>query len=149
MVEYRIRHKRGHHIWVRSHGRVVEHDRRGEPRRVVGTLIDITEDKQKEGLRNRQRQLLDLLNQAQTSFLLNRSVQDACEALFEPLLRISDCHFGFIGVVQRDNARAALPAHPDAVRQRMARHPDRPAGWTRHAANRPCCAHSTAASARP
>ena len=102
MVEYRIRHKRGHHIWVRSHGRVVEHDRRGEPRRVVGTLIDITEDKQKESLRNRQRQLLDLLNQAQTSFLLNRSVQDACEALFEPLLRISDCHFGFIGVVQRD-----------------------------------------------
>ena len=102
MVEYRIRHKRGHHIWVRSHGRVVEHDRRGEPRRVVGTLIDITEDKQKEALRNRQRQLLDLLNQAQTSFLLNRSVQEACEALFEPLLRISDCHFGFIGVVQRD-----------------------------------------------
>jgi diguanylate cyclase (GGDEF)-like protein/PAS domain S-box-containing protein len=102
MVEYRIRHKRGHHIWVRSHGRVVEHDRRGEPRRVVGTLIDITEDKQKEALRNRQRQLLDLLNQAQTSFLLNRSVQEACEALFEPLLRISDCHFGFIGIVQRD-----------------------------------------------
>lgn len=102
MVEYRIRHKRGHHIWVRSHGRVVENDRRGDPRRVVGTLIDITEDKQKEALRNKQRQLLDLLNQAQASFLLNRSVQEACEALFEPLLRISGCHFGFIGIVQHD-----------------------------------------------
>jgi len=101
-VEYRIRHKRGHYVWMRSYGRVVEHDRRGEPRRVVGTLIDITEDKQKEALRNRQRQLLDLLNQAQTSFLLNRSVQEACEALFEPLLRISDCHFGFIGIVRQD-----------------------------------------------
>ena len=99
-LEYRIRHKRGHHIWVRSYGRVVEHDRQGRAVRVVGTLIDITEDKQKEALRNRQRQLLDLLNQAQTSFLLNRSVHDACEALFEPLLKISECSVGFIGVVQ-------------------------------------------------
>lgn len=100
-LEYRIRHKRGHHIWVRSYGRVVEHDRQGRAVRVVGTLIDITEDKQKEALRNHQRQLLDLLNQAQTSFLLNRSVHDACEALFEPLLKISECTVGFIGVVQQ------------------------------------------------
>lgn len=100
-LEYRIRHKRGHHIWVRSYGRVVEYDRQGRAVRVVGTLIDITEDKQKEALRNRQRQLLDLLNQAQTSFLLNRSVHDACEALFEPLLKISECVVGFIGVVQQ------------------------------------------------
>jgi len=99
-LEYRIRHKRGHHIWVRSYGRVVEYDRQGRALRVVGTLIDITEDKQKEALRNRQRQLLDLLNQAQASFLLNRSVHDACEALFEPLLKISECVVGFIGVVQ-------------------------------------------------
>jgi len=99
-LEYRIRHKRGHYIWVRSYGRVVEYDRQGRAVRVVGTLIDITEDKQKEALRNRQRQLLDLLNQAQTSFLLNRSVHDACEALFEPLLKISECVVGFIGVVQ-------------------------------------------------
>ncbi len=100
-LEYRIRHKRGHYIWVRSYGRVVENDTQGRAVRVVGTLIDITEDKQKEALRNRQRQLLDLLNQAQTSFLLNRSVHDACEALFEPLLKISECVMGFIGVVQR------------------------------------------------
>ena len=99
-LEYRIRHKRGHYIWVRSYGRVVEYDRQGRALRVVGTLIDISEDKQKEALRNRQRQLLDLLNQAQTSFLLNRSVHDACEALFEPLLKISECVVGFIGVVQ-------------------------------------------------
>lgn len=101
-VEYRIRHKQGHYIWLRSHGRLVERDRKGEPCRVVGTLVDITEDKQREGLRNRQRQLLDLLNQAQTSFLLNRSVEEACEALFEPLLRISECSFGCIGIVQQD-----------------------------------------------
>lgn len=101
-LEYRIRHKRGHYVWVQSHGRTVEREDNGRPRRIVGTLIDITESKQQESLRNRQRQLLNLLNQAQTSFLLNRNVQDACEALFEPLLRISESAFGFIGIVQHD-----------------------------------------------
>ncbi len=99
-LEYRIRHKKGHYVWVQSHGRTVERDDNGRPRRIVGTLIDITDSKRQESLRNRQRQLLDLLNQAQTSFLLNRNVEDACEALFDPLLRISESAFGFIGIVQ-------------------------------------------------
>lgn len=99
-LEYRIRHKKGHYVWVQSYGRTVEREDSGLPRRIVGTLIDITESKCQEALRNRQRQLLDLLNQAQTSFLLNRNVQDACDALFEPLLRISESAFGFIGIVQ-------------------------------------------------
>lgn len=100
MVEYRMRHKKGHYIWVQSHGRTVARDADGRPLRMVGTLLDITDQKRQEHLRNLQRQLLDLLNQAQTTFLLNRNVQDACEALFEPLLRISDSTFGFIGIVQ-------------------------------------------------
>jgi diguanylate cyclase (GGDEF)-like protein/PAS domain S-box-containing protein len=108
-VEYRIKHKKGHYVWVQSFGRTVEHDEQGRPLRVVGTLIDITENKRQEALRNRQRQLLDLLNQAQTSFLLNRNVEDACEALFEPLLRISESSFGFIGIVQQtDDGRTYL-----------------------------------------
>jgi len=103
-AQYRIRHKKGHYIWVQSFGRAVEYDERGRAKRLVGTLIDITEVKRQEALRNHQRQLLDLLNQAQTSFLLNRNVEDACQSLFEPLLRISDSAFGFIGIVQH---------HPD------------------------------------
>jgi len=100
-VEYRIRHRKGHYVWVQSFGRTVEHDERGRPKRVVGTLIDITESKRQEALRNRQRQLLDLLNQAQACFLLSRNVHEACEALFEPLLKLSESGFGFIGIVQQ------------------------------------------------
>lgn len=116
-LEYRIRHKKGHYIWAQSHGRTVERDDEGEPLRIVGTLRDITDSKHQEALRNRQRQLLDLLNQAQTSFLLSRDVQDACDALFEPLLRISDSAFGFIGIVQHDEAGQPylnVPAISDA-----------------------------------
>ena len=101
-LEYRIRHKKGHYVWVQSYGRTVEREPGGQPKRIVGTLIDISDSKRQDALRNRQRQLLDLLNQAQTSFLLNRDVDDACTALFEPLLRISESAFGFIGIVQHD-----------------------------------------------
>jgi diguanylate cyclase (GGDEF)-like protein/PAS domain S-box-containing protein len=101
-LEYRIRHKKGHYVWVQSYGRTVEREASGRPRRIVGTLIDISDRKRQDALRNRQRQLLDLLNRAQTSFLLNRDVEDACEALFAPLLHISESGFGFIGIVQHN-----------------------------------------------
>lgn len=133
-VEYRIRHKRGHYVWVQSFGRTVEHDERGRPKRVVGTLIDITESKRQEAVRNRQRQLLDLLNQAQACFLLSRNVQEACEALFEPLLKISESGFGFIGIVQQTADGKpylnvpTMSANDDLIGRHSARHEARQAG---------------------
>lgn len=117
-AEYRIRHRRGHYIWVQSFGRTLERDAQGHPRRVVGTLIDITDARKQDNVRQRQRQLLDLLNQAQTAFLLKRNVHDACEALFRPLLRISECGFGFIGIVQHrpdGSTFLSLPSVSDDV----------------------------------
>ncbi|MGE5451327.1 MAG: diguanylate cyclase [Acidobacteriota bacterium] len=98
-IEYRIRHRQGHYVWVQSHGKLVERDHRGRPKRVVGTLRDITAQRQREAVQQQQRQLLDMINQAQATFLLNHDIKDACEALFAPLLSLSDCEFGMIGVV--------------------------------------------------
>lgn len=42
-VEYRLRCKDGHEIWVESRGRVVERDAEGQPLRMVGSITDITE----------------------------------------------------------------------------------------------------------
>lgn len=116
-LEYRIRHKKGHYIWVQSHGRTALREEGGDPLRIVGTLRDITDSKRQESLRNRQRQLLDLLNQAQTCFLLKRNVQDACDALFAPLLRISESGFGFIGIVQHDEAGQPYLNVPSVARK--------------------------------
>ncbi len=100
-IEYRIRHQGGHDIWVQSYGKLVERDHRGRPKRVVGTLRDITEQKRREVLQQKQRQLLDLINEAQATFLLNHDIKDACESLFEPLLRLSECQFGVIGIMRQ------------------------------------------------
>lgn len=99
-IEYRIRHRHGHYIWVQSYGKLVERDQRGRPKRVVGTLRDITEQKRREVLHLKQRQVLDLINLAQATFLVNHEIKDTCEALISPLLHLSECRFGAIGIVR-------------------------------------------------
>lgn len=44
-IEYRIRHKDGHYIWVLDRGMVVNRTAEGLPARVIGTHTDITERK--------------------------------------------------------------------------------------------------------
>ncbi len=99
-VEYRVRHRMGHHIWVQSCARLVSRDKFGKPARIVGTLIDITEAKAAEQLRQRQQKLLSLVNATQRTFLQDKSLTAACESLFEPLLALTESRFGFIGITE-------------------------------------------------
>jgi PAS domain S-box-containing protein len=51
-VEFRMKHKKGHWVWVQSTGRMVEQDTEGKPIRVIGTHLDITDQrKQNEQVR--------------------------------------------------------------------------------------------------
>ena len=45
---YRARHKNGQWRWMLERGRVVEHDAEGQPLRVVGTQVDVTERREAE-----------------------------------------------------------------------------------------------------
>ena len=47
-IEYRLQKKTGDYIWVLGRGKVVERDKEGNPLRMLGTYIDITELKQVE-----------------------------------------------------------------------------------------------------
>lgn len=42
-TEHRLRHADGGWVWVRDRGRTFEHDGQGRPRRIVGTVEDVTE----------------------------------------------------------------------------------------------------------
>jgi len=108
-VEYRVRHRQGHYIWVQSCARLVSRDNLGRPSRLVGTLIDITETKAAEQLRRRQQKLLALVNTTQRTFLQDKSLTAACEHIFEPLLELTESRFGFIGMTETDeNGQPAL-----------------------------------------
>jgi diguanylate cyclase (GGDEF)-like protein/PAS domain S-box-containing protein len=47
-VEFRVRHRQGHWVWIHKRGRVVEHGPDGAPQRVVGLRMDISQRKQTE-----------------------------------------------------------------------------------------------------
>ncbi len=44
-VEFRLRHATGRHLWVHDRGHVVSRDANGEPTRMVGAFVNITERK--------------------------------------------------------------------------------------------------------
>lgn len=48
ILEARIRHKNGHWVWVLDQGKIMEWNTEGEPLRMYGTLLDITERKERE-----------------------------------------------------------------------------------------------------
>jgi len=45
VVDLRIQHKAGHWVWVQESGKVVERDNKGRPLRMIGTHLDVGEQK--------------------------------------------------------------------------------------------------------
>jgi PAS domain S-box-containing protein len=67
--EGRMRHKKGHWVWVQIRGKVVERDEQGRPVRMAGTHIDISRQK---ALEQEQRNLAYRLQQSQKADSLAR-----------------------------------------------------------------------------
>jgi PAS domain S-box-containing protein len=73
LVEHRVITKSGELRWHRSVGKVVAWDADGKPRRMLGTMLDITERKQMEESLRAAKQLADAANVAKSEFLANMS----------------------------------------------------------------------------
>lgn len=70
--QYRVRTSDGW-LWVENHAMVAEHDARGRPLRLMGTLADIGERKRAEAEGERARQLAEQASRAKSEFLANIS----------------------------------------------------------------------------
>jgi PAS domain S-box-containing protein len=71
-LEYRVRHRLGHDIWIRDRGKIVRLGADGRPDRVVGTQSDITRRKHDDQML-RDKQAAELANQAKSEFLSRMS----------------------------------------------------------------------------
>ncbi len=72
VVQHRVRTAHGW-LWVETHGMVAEHDNKGEPLRLMGTLSDIRERKRIEEDGVRARELAEQASRAKSEFLANVS----------------------------------------------------------------------------
>ncbi|MBI5898194.1 MAG: PAS domain S-box protein [Rhodocyclales bacterium] len=77
-VEYRVRHKDGHWVWVHSRGKAVRRDERGRVLRMSGTNLDISQRKQAEVELDAHRHRLEERVQERTVELLQ--AKEAAEA---------------------------------------------------------------------
>lgn len=64
-LEHQMRHADGRNIWVANHGRIVERDSDGRPRRMVGTIVDITQRVESS------QQIIGLMGQLDSIFTLS------------------------------------------------------------------------------
>jgi PAS domain S-box-containing protein len=73
-VEFRALTKTGEVMWIRSRGKVVEHDGEGRPVRMVGTHVDITQSKVIEAaLRESEARFRTLIEQAPVAIGVSRA----------------------------------------------------------------------------
>ena len=73
-VELRAKHKKGHYLWILDRGSVVERDKQGQPSRISGMHMEITERKELEHHLKVERQFLNnIINtNALSLMVLNR-----------------------------------------------------------------------------
>jgi PAS domain S-box-containing protein len=71
-TEYRLRHKDGSYRWALARG-VAERDDAGMPRRITGSVIDITDIKRSEAALREAKEMAEAANRAKDEFLANVS----------------------------------------------------------------------------
>ncbi|MFT6986660.1 MAG: diguanylate cyclase (GGDEF)-like protein/PAS domain S-box-containing protein [Psychromonas sp.] len=84
IFESRMKHKNGHWIWVYDTGQVVEWAQDKQPLRMIGTHLDISEQKENQRMLAAQKRLL--LKQAEALDLSNKTLKSLCET--DPLTQI-------------------------------------------------------------
>ena len=90
--EIQLRTKSGMWKWYLDVGKVVDRDQDGRPLRIVGIDVDITEQKQRQVL-------LEMMQQAQSQFILGNDPAEMFDHLLTNLLSITQSKYGFIGEV--------------------------------------------------
>ncbi len=118
-TEERMLHKEGFEVWVLNTGMVVERDHNNNPIRMVGTLLDITNQKENEKKLHKahndlqkQMGMLEAIADAQTSILLQKSTQDIFDELLNTVLYLTNSEYGFIGEIHyKDDGTPWLRTH--------------------------------------
>jgi len=73
ICELRIRHKKGHWVWVLNSGKLVDRDEKDKPNRMIGTLLDISSRKNIENALIEAKEQAEAAGIAKSEFLASMS----------------------------------------------------------------------------
>jgi diguanylate cyclase (GGDEF)-like protein/PAS domain S-box-containing protein len=96
-VTHRMLHKEGNDIWVSDRGRVIEYDNEGKPLRMMGTHIDITQEKLYE---------IELAQYANLDPLTNLLNRKAFQNSFESFTHSKDYFGGSLLFIDLDDFKS-------------------------------------------
>ena len=81
----RLRHKDGHWVWVKDRGKVVEWDEDGQPLRITGTHVDITEQVLAEKALRREHRLSQAMTKAARALNSTLDLEQVLDRILEEL----------------------------------------------------------------
>jgi PAS domain S-box-containing protein len=87
--ECRLRHQRGHWLWVLVRGGIIERDWQGKPLRLAGTLVDISHQKQLQSESDDLLQRIESLVREMTQSSPGTAASPAVEGDKKPVVRLS------------------------------------------------------------
>ena len=98
-VEYRLRTKTGDYRWLLNRGKILEHDRDGNPTMAAGTTLDITEKKQTEEALLWEMEFNKTMAQLSRALIESASIEEISELILDHAKSMTKSRFGFVGYI--------------------------------------------------
>jgi diguanylate cyclase (GGDEF)-like protein/PAS domain S-box-containing protein len=108
-VEYRMRHKDGHWVWIISRGRVVEREADGRALRMAGTNLDISERKLVEEDSKRLTRAFKLLSRCDSLLVHAHEERKLLAQVCQLAVDVGGYLIAWVGYVDHDAARSVRP----------------------------------------
>ncbi len=103
--EHRIRHRDGSEIWVHNRGDVVERSADGKPVRMVGSLRDVTQERQTALVMRRRNRILHAIAEVNEMLMADLPEAELMTRICQELVRDDLFRMAWIGQVDEDGVR--------------------------------------------
>lgn len=125
-IEYRLKHKSGKWIWIHSKGTVVQRDKEGNPVRLAGINVDVTQKHLTEESLNYKVQFETLLSTISRSLsnINHKEIDASISHSLQNLNAFLKAEYGLIGLINNKNNQLNIEYRTESLKtHNLTRHP--------------------------
>lgn len=116
--EFRLKTSSGEYKWVLSRGRIVERDDAGNPLRVVGTVVDISERKAAEEALQTESEINAEMAALTVSLIRAKDVKEISELVLESARKLTESSIGYVGYIDPETGWLICPTMQGDILER-------------------------------